>query len=153
MMLSSAALFSYGVVADSFNKPLMRTAKTDGAKMGFGSEDDAMHMHSSVDIQDTSQALSLEQDTAAAAQEDLPNRRTLLNVRNLIPEEDTEGSEEDTDDSTKLDAELQALLEVDTGEEDEEDMNLRDDCRRRGRRRRGCGGCRRRGCDNRRRNG
>merc|ERR1719161_2524173 len=55
-------------------------------------------MHSSVDIQGTSQALSLEQDTAAAAQEDLLNRRTLLNVRNLIPEEDTEVSEEDTDD-------------------------------------------------------
>merc|ERR1719161_367270 len=96
-------------------------------------------MHSSVDIQGTSQALSHEQDTAAAAQEDLLNRRTLLNVRNLIPEEDTEGSEEDTDDSAKQDAVPQALLEVDTEEEDEEDMNLRDDCRRRGRRRRDCG--------------
>merc|ERR1719482_2163548 len=89
-------------------------------------------MHSSLDSQGTSQALSLEQDTAAAAQEDLLNRRTLLNVRNLIPEEDTEGSEEDTDDSTKQDAVLEALLEVDTEEEDEEDMNLRDGCRCRG---------------------
>merc|ERR1719161_1158447 len=82
-------------------------------------------MHSSVDVQGTSQ-------------EDLLNRRTLLNVRSLIPEEDTEGSEEDTDDSTKQDAVPQALLEVDTEEEDEDDMNLQDDCRRRGRRRRDC---------------
>merc|ERR1719161_2261132 len=86
-------------------------------------------MHSSLDIQGTSQALSLEQDTAAAAQEDLLNRRTLLNLRNL----------EDTDDSTKPDTVLQALLELDTEEEDDGNMEVRDDCRRRGRRRRDCG--------------
>merc|ERR1719247_3272749 len=89
-------------------------------------------MHSAVDIHGASQV--------PRAQEDLLNRRTLLNLRNQI--------EEDTDDSTKQDTLLQALLEVDTEEEDEGDMNSQGDCRRRGRRRRGCSdstGRRRRG--------
>merc|ERR1719333_216057 len=109
---------------------------SDGAVMRRNG-DDKVHMHSAVDSQGTIQNPVLEQDTAAAAQEDLLNRRTLLNLRNL----------EDTDDSTKPDTVLQALLELDTEEEDDGSMDLTG-CRRRGRRRRGCSdstGRRRRG--------
>merc|ERR1719247_2618723 len=45
----SLALVSNGVVADLLSTPLMRTAKTGGAKMGFGSEYNSTHMHSAVD--------------------------------------------------------------------------------------------------------
>merc|ERR1719331_2773196 len=137
----SLASFSHGAAADSLNKPLMRTAETGGAKMGIGSKDDAMHRHSAVDIHDAIQDPSPQQNlTAAVAEEDFVNRRTLLNFRNAI--------KEDTDDSTKEDTLLQALLEEDAEEEDEEGVNLQESCRRRGRRRRGCSdstGRRRRG--------
>jgi hypothetical protein len=153
-------------------KPLIRSAKAKSQPTGIESASDTMHTQwhlmtirskaefeeeeEDTDVADDVGAKDSPQDTAAAAQDDLLNRRTLLNLtaaqddllnrrtllnlRNAI--------EDDTDDSTKADTLLQALVEEDTAEDAEEYINLQGGCRRRGRRRRGCSdstGRRRRG--------